>query len=93
VPIEEARAAHAAETERLSGEGEPVAEVRDLTVPSAGGELLVRTFRPGDPHGVVAYLHGGGWVMGGVDTYDAPLRALANASGALVAGIEYRLAP
>ena len=107
VPVEEARAAHAAETEQLSGPGEPVAEVRDVVVPCASGELLLRAFRPEGERGgderaapgsrpvlpVVAYLHGGGWVMGGLDTYDTPLRALANASGAVVVGVEYRLAP
>jgi len=95
VPIEQARAAHAAETERLSGPGEPVEEVLDVAVECAGGEVRLRAFRPAGegPLPVVAYLHGGGWVMGTVDSYDTPLRALANASGAVVAGVEYRLAP
>ena len=94
VPIEEARAAHSAETERLSGPGEEVAEVREVRVPSAGGEVPVRTYRPHDhTGGAVAYLHGGGWVMGTLDSYDTPLRALANASGAVVAAVDYRLAP
>jgi acetyl esterase len=55
----------------------------------------VRTFRP-EGEGllpVVAYLHGGGWMMGTLDSYDSLLRALANASGAIVAGVDYRLAP
>ena len=95
VPVEEARAAHTAESVELCGPGEPVAEVRDVRVPAAGGDVLVRAFRPeGDgPLPVVAYLHGGGWMMGNVDSYDTLLRALANATGAIVAGIEYRLAP
>ena len=65
--------------------------MRDLRV----GDVPVRTFRPeGDgPLPVVAYLHGGGWMMGTLDSYDALLRALANASGAIVAGVDYRLAP
>ena len=55
----------------------------------------MRTFRPeGDgPLPIVVYLHGGGWMMGTLDSYDALLRALANASGAIVAGVDYRLAP
>ena len=94
VPVEEARAAHSAETERLCGPGEPVAEVRDVTVPTAGGELRIRAYRPHEQGGgVVAYLHGGGWMMGTLESYDTPLRALANASGALVASIDYRLSP
>jgi acetyl esterase len=95
VPVAEARAGHVAESADLCGPGEPVAEVRDVRVPSSGGEVLVRAFRPeGDgPLPVLAYLHGGGWVMGSLDTYDTLLRALANATGAIVAGVEYRLAP
>jgi acetyl esterase len=95
VPVEEARAAHSAETEQLCGPGEPVAEVRTTHVPGPGGDIPVRVFRPEVDHtpGVVAYLHGGGWVMGALDSYDTPLRALANASGAIVAHVDYRLAP
>jgi len=95
LPVAEARAAHSDEAARLCGEGEPVAEVRELRVPSAGGEVAVRTFRPeGDGRlPIVAYLHGGGWMMGTLDSYDSLLRALANASGAIVAGVDYRLSP
>jgi acetyl esterase/lipase len=91
LPVAEARAAHSAEAVRLCGEGEPVAEVRDVRV----GEVLVRIFRPHGqgPLPIVAYLHGGGWMMGTLDSYDSLLRALANASGAIVAGIDYRLSP
>jgi acetyl esterase len=91
IPVDQARINHADEAKRFCGEGEPVAEVRDLMV----GEVPVRTFRPeGDgPLPVVVYLHGGGWMMGTLDSYDSLLRALANASGAIVAGVEYRLAP
>jgi len=42
---------------------------------------------------LVAYLHGGGWAVGTLDAFDPLCRALANASGALVASIDYRLAP
>jgi acetyl esterase len=93
VPVAEMRAAHVAEAERLSGAGEPVAEVRDVAVPGPGGDMRVRLFVPERAHGAVAYIHGGGWVMGSLDTFDAPLRALANASGATVGAIEYRLSP
>ena len=95
VPVTEARAAHSAETERLCGPGEPVAEVRDIDVPGPGGAIPIRVFRPEteDTPGIVAYLHGGGWVMGTAESYDTPLRALANASGAVVAHVDYRMAP
>src|SRR4051794_32514286 len=96
VPVAEARAAHEEETRFLSGPGEPVAEVRDVAVPGPGGEVPVRVFRPASaetPAGVVAYLHGGGWCIGSIASFDTLCRALANASGAIVASVGYRLAP
>jgi acetyl esterase len=94
VPVELARAAHSAETQRLCGQGEPIGEIRDVMVPTAGGDLRIRAYRPDEQGGgVVAYLHGGGWMMGTLESYDAALRALANASGAIVASIDYRMAP
>jgi acetyl esterase len=93
VPVAEARAAHLAETAWLCGEGEPVAEVRDVMVPGPGGDIHVRVFVPEAPDGALAYLHGGGWMMGTLDSYDAALRTLANAAGTIVVAPDYRLAP
>jgi acetyl esterase len=94
MPVEEARAAHTAETGRLCGPGDPVAEIRETIVPTAGGDLRIRAYRPHENGGgVVAFTHGGGWMMGALESYDAPVRALANASGAVVASIDYRLSP
>jgi acetyl esterase len=96
VPIAEARAAHEEETEFLSGPGEPVADVHDVAVPGPGGHVPVRVFRPASAAasaGVVAYFHGGGWCIGSIASFDPLCRALANASGAIVASVGYRLAP
>jgi acetyl esterase len=89
VPVTLARAAHLAETGHLAGEGPAVAHVRDDT---AGG-VPVRIYEPENAHGTVAYLHGGGWVLGNLESVDAVCRALANESGARVVSIDYRLAP
>jgi acetyl esterase len=95
VAIEEARAVYERESAMLSGPGEEVAEVRDVTVPGPGGAVPVRVFRPAGegPLPLVAYAHGGGWALGTLDAFDPLCRALANASGAVVASIGYRLAP
>lgn len=95
IPIEQARVNHQMETEALCGTGPEVAEVRDLAIPSAGGEIPVRVYRPeGDePLPIVVWLHGGGWALGSIETYDAPVRALTRAAGAIVVSVEYRLAP
>ena len=52
-----------------------------------------RTVDPGDALGVVAYFHGGGWVMGSLDSFDCVCRALTNAAGAVLVSVGYRLAP
>jgi acetyl esterase len=95
VPIDQARAGHEEESAQLSGPGEPVAEVRALEVPAPWGAVPVRVYRPegGAPLPVVAYLHGGGWTVGTIESFDTAVRALANASGAIVASVGYRLAP
>ena len=95
VPVDQARAGHEAETRELSGPGEEVAEVRDVEVEVPCGTIPVRVYRPeGEgPFPVVAYLHGGGWMVGSIDSFDTVVRALANASGAIVASVGYRLAP
>lgn len=95
VPVEQARAAHDLETAEMSGPGEEVAAVRELAVPGPGGPIGVRVFRPAVEGALplVAYVHGGGWVIGTLDAFDPLCRALANASGAVIASIDYRLAP
>jgi acetyl esterase len=98
IPVAQARAAHDRETAIMSGPGEEVAEVRDLAAPGPAGPVGIRLFRPREAEDgrglpLVAYLHGGGWTIGTLDAFDPLCRALANASGALVASIDYRLAP
>jgi acetyl esterase len=89
VPVEQARAAHLSETEHLAGEGPAVAHVADE---EAAG-VPVRIYTPEGARGTLAYLHGGGWVLGNLESVDAVCRALANASNARVVSIDYRLAP
>ena len=60
-------------------------------VPASAGTTKVRAGTTGLP--VCMWFHGGGWVIGSVATNDATCRALANASGAIVVSVDYRLAP
>ncbi len=94
-PVADARAQMEREALALCGPGEPVASVRELAVPGPAGEIPVRVYRPEGEGAlpVLAHFHGGGWVLGSLDTHDALCRALANASGAIVAAVDYRLAP
>jgi acetyl esterase len=77
------------------GAPEPVGAVEEWTIPGAGGEMPTRIYIPygTGPFPVLVYLHGGGWVIGDLEAYDATCRALTNAAGCLVVAIEYRLAP
>jgi len=80
----------------VQGEPADVAGVVDLLVPGGAGHLPVRVYRPGldgGPRPLLVYFHGGGWVTGGLELVDRPLRRLANATGAVLANVEYRLAP
>ncbi|MDB4995184.1 MAG: Alpha/beta hydrolase [Myxococcaceae bacterium] len=74
---------------------EAVAKVEDRTIPGAAGPLPARVYWPSGagPFPVVVYFHGGGFVVGSKDTYDASARALTNAASAIVVSVDYRLAP
>ena len=89
VPVDQARASHAAETEHLAGEGVAVARVGEEEV--AG--VKVRSYEPEDARGTLVYLHGGGWVLGNLESVDAVCRALAHESRTRVVSVDYRLAP
>ncbi len=75
--------------------GDPVHEVRDITIPGPAGPLMARIYRPTDASDlpVVVFFHGGGWVLSSVDGHDSIARRLALESGAIVVSVEYRLAP
>ena len=70
--------------------------VSDRTVPGPGGDIPVRVYVPTDepgPRPVLVYFHGGGWVIGDIDTHDGVARAVAEGSGATVVSVGYRRAP
>jgi len=92
--VEEARAAIAT-LSAAAGEGEAVARVENRTVPGPRGEIPVRVYTPEGPapFPVLVYFHGGGWVIGNLETHDGVCRHLANAAGAVVVSVDYRLAP
>ncbi|RIL06891.1 MAG: lipase [Proteobacteria bacterium] len=81
---------------RVPFPGEPVASCEDRVLPGPAGEIPVRVYVPegaAKPAPAIAYFHGGGWVIGGVDTHDNFCRALANRTRAIVVSVDYRLAP
>ncbi|MGH3265838.1 MAG: alpha/beta hydrolase [Trebonia sp.] len=93
--LADARAADLASIRAGGGEPEPVYEVAELKITGPGGELPLRLYRPASerPLPALVYFFGGGWVLGTIDTADGVCRRLANACGALVVVVGYRLAP
>src|SRR5438552_17640129 len=92
--VEEARAAIVT-LSAAAGEGEDVARVENRTVPGPRGEIPVRIYTPEGraPFPVLVYFHGGGWVIGNLETHDGLCHHLANAAGAVVVSVDYGLAP
>jgi acetyl esterase len=79
----------------LDATPEPVARIEDRTIPGPAGEIPVRIYAPStdDTLPVLVFFHGGGWVLGSIDTHDMLCRALANRAGCMVVSVDYRLAP
>jgi len=71
-------------------------DVRDFTVPGPHGDIPVRFYEPqglAKPSGLLVYFHGGGWVIGDLDTHDGHCRRMARWGGCRVMAVDYRLAP
>lgn len=78
----------------MVGAGPDVLETTDHVASADEREVSVRLYRPdADSPGLIVYFHGGGWVIGNVDEFDAFARALAVASGCDVLSVDYALAP
>jgi acetyl esterase len=73
----------------------PVAQVEECLIPSLDGEIRLRIYTP-EGNGnfpLLVYFHGGGWVLGDLDSGDPTCRALAKGVGCVVISVDYRLAP
>jgi acetyl esterase len=76
----------------------PMARLAALEIPGHGGVLPARLYvpfgqAPGVPAPLIVYFHGGGWVVGDLDSHDGVCRFLAAAAGTTVLSVDYRLAP
>jgi acetyl esterase len=79
----------------LQGRPADVARVDDLKIPGPGGEIPIRVYWPEEngPLPALVFYHGGGWVIGNLDTNDSLCRMLSNRASAVVVSVDYRLAP
>ena len=95
----EARALFLAGREVLAPEPPPVAEIRTLSAPAAnGGAIPLRLYHGAGTEAAASlpalvFFHGGGWVIGDLDSHDGICRHLANAARCAVVSVDYRLAP
>jgi acetyl esterase len=93
--IEERRAGMRKASAIAAGTPIPVGSTRDLVVDGADGPLDARHYAPDEPDGkpLLVFFHGGGWVVGDVDTHDQPCRLLTRYADVHVLSVAYRLAP
>jgi acetyl esterase len=81
----------------MMGPGEEVASVVDQSIDLGDRSLPVRIYRPeglaDGPAPTLVFYHGGGFVLGGLDSHDRDCRALANRGQCQVIAVDYRLAP
>jgi acetyl esterase len=96
--VEQARALMA-ELSALGGSGPEVESVENMTVPGQDGPIPIRLYRPsgvspsGGPPPLLVWFHGGGWVIGDLDSADSTARELSAGAGVVVASVDYPLAP
>ena len=89
-----ARARFRREVLVYGGPKTPVGGVRDFEIPGEAGPLRVRHYAPpGGSRDLLVYLHGGGFVIGDLETHDEPCRVLCLRAATHVLSVEYRLAP
>jgi acetyl esterase len=94
-PVAERRRIHE-DSAVAQGRRTPVGAVRGVEVPGAGGPLAARHYAPPDASDaapLLVYVHGGGWVVGDLDTHDEFCRLLCRHALVHVLALDYRLAP
>jgi acetyl esterase len=78
------------------GAVEPVGKVEDRTVPGPESDIPVRIYYPKETqetYPALVFYHGGGWVIGNIDSHDDVCRALTNHANCVTISVDYRLAP
>lgn len=99
LPVPKAREVLEQESWLFGGALAPVAESRDLTVPAPGGPIPARLHLPERPDGdrgplpLLIWFHGGGWVLGSIDSHEPVARAFCHHAQVAVLNVGYRLAP
>ena len=98
LPVDLAREAYAMGSHVLEVEAPALARIEDLQIPNRGGHPMPARLYAPVPEGqavlpVLVFFHGGGFVVGSVETHDTLCRVLSHLSGCAVLSVDYRLAP
>lgn len=96
LPLAEARGAYTAMAALVEAEAVPLAVIRDLACPGPGGEIPLRLYdkrAERAPGPVIVFFHGGGFVIGDLDSHHALCTTIADAVDLPVVAVHYRLAP
>ena len=93
--VDEVRVNHTATSQSTEAPAPEMARIFEIRIPTRGGSIGARVFVPlaRSHQAVGVYLHGGGFVLGTLDSYDALARRIADVSQAVIVSIDYRLAP
>ena len=93
--VDEVRANHIATSLSTEAPAPEMARTFEITIPTRGGSIGARVYVPTvqNHHAIGVYLHGGGFVLGTLDSYDALARRIADVSQAVIVSVDYRLAP
>jgi len=97
LPVPDARQMYRGVAALLDLLGVAIGKVEDRNIPGPAGEVPVRLYTPvaagSDALPVLVYYHGGGWVIGDLETHDTLCRTFANEAECKVVAVDYRLAP
>ena len=97
LPVHEARRFYRERRAITQPAPSEVGEVRELEAAGPQGAIALRLYRPlgagAAPLPALVYFHGGGWVIGDLETHDTLCRELANGSGCVVVAVDYRMGP
>ena len=80
---------------KAHGDPETVTQVKNITIPGPGEEIPLRIYTPSGsgPFPILVYFHGGGWVLGNLNTCNNTCHFLSSKIGCIVISVDYRLAP
>lgn len=95
-PLDISRKHYEIMAQQLSGKNESVSMIEELSIPAEDHQIPVRMYRPKGNTArspAIIYIHGGWYISGSYETHDAIARKLANATGAIILFVDYRLAP